>query len=91
MAKKRQRHAVPETLQTNIIQRFLREDNFKGFLEDYKSNSYRRSMIRDATPTDRKILKDFRENGLMLGELAEKYNTSTQRVRTSIVIAARVM
>lgn len=84
----RQKNVIPGTFQAKIIARFLNEENFKDFAQQYADAHKRMHRIRPATPLDLKIYSDHRK-GTIISELKEKYNVSANRIFGAIYRASR--
>lgn len=78
----------PATLQTDIIKRFLKEDTYEKFIEDYRNNRMKAHRARTITPVDRKMYKEWR-NGATLSELEEIFGRSRSFVLNAIALVAR--
>ncbi len=76
-----------KALQTEIIQRFLSEDNYKQFVEDYKAARKRFRRDRRLTDFDRMVYKDY-QNGILMTELVGKYHISLNRIKSIILLSA---
>lgn len=76
--------------QREIVQRFLSTENFKQFCQDYAdARKTKWSMaLREATPVDRKILKDHKA-GMIISELRRKYNLRRDQIFLAIAVASR--
>ncbi len=79
-----------KTFQADIVRRFLSDKNYETFVEDYMaSRKHGRRSGRDITPFDRKVFKDYKDGGLMFGELMRKYKKSRNVIMYSVAIAAK--
>lgn len=70
--------------QSEIIKRFMSEENYKLFVEDYKNARKVFRRDRRFTFKDMQIYKDY-QTGLTMAELVEKYHISYPRARTIVV------
>lgn len=74
--------------QAEIIKRFMGEQAFAEFIEEYKSARKQFRRDRSISPLDRKIYEDYRKNGMPISEIVLKYGTSRRAITSCIMTLA---
>lgn len=74
--------------QAIIIKRFMGEQAFAEFLEEYKAARKQLRIDRTASPLDRKIYEDYAKKGMPISEISEKYHVSRKAITSSILTLA---
>lgn len=80
-----------KVLNTNVLKRFLNAVEFEALVTKYNDARYSQGtgkQMRAATSEDHEILKSFKE-GATIYSLAKKHGVSTNKIRNSIIVAAR--
>ena len=78
---------LPNTFQTQILQRFMSDKELQSLYSEYKDNRKRYYRTREVTDKDLSILIDYKK-GMLVNEIEKKYRLSRGGVNTALRVAA---
>lgn len=84
----RQVGRFPIGLHVTILKRFMSEKDLETLYESYKNACLKRHRMREISPLDRKIFKDYKA-GATFSELQDSYQKSRNFILYSVALAAR--